>query len=53
MVDYKLVSMPVDTHAKVSVESRPPVVDLTHFRSLTRAMQYLTFTRSDIAYAIQ
>jgi hypothetical protein len=39
--------------AKVSAESRPPVADPTHFRSLTGALQYLTFTRPDIAYAVQ
>jgi hypothetical protein len=53
MVDCKLVSTPVDTHAKVSVESRPPVVDPTHFRSLIGALQYLTFTHPDISYVVQ
>jgi hypothetical protein len=53
MVDYKPVSMPWDTQAKVSTESRPPFDDLTHFRSLTGPLQYLTFTCPDIAYAIQ
>jgi hypothetical protein len=52
MVDCKPVSTPVDTQAKVSVESGPPVADSTHFRSLVRALQYLTFTRPDIAYAV-
>jgi hypothetical protein len=52
MVDYKLVSTPVDTQAKVSIESEPPAANLTHFRSLAGALQYLTFTRSDIAYAV-
>jgi hypothetical protein len=53
MVDCKPVSTPVDTHAKVSVEFGPPVADPTHFRSLAGALQYLTFTRPDIAYAVQ
>jgi hypothetical protein len=53
MVDYKPVSMPVDTQAKVSAESEPPVANLTHFRSLAGALEYLTFTRPDIAYAVQ
>jgi hypothetical protein len=53
MVDYKPVSTPVDTQAMVSAESRPPVTDLTHFRSLIGALQYLMFTRSDIAYVVQ
>jgi hypothetical protein len=53
MVDLKPVSIPVDTHAMVSAESGPPVTDLTHFRSLVEALQYLMFTHSDIAYALQ
>jgi hypothetical protein len=53
MVDCTPVSTLVDTQVKVSAESEPPVADLTHFRSLARALQYLTFTRPDIAYAVQ
>jgi hypothetical protein len=53
MVDCKPVLMLVDMQGKVSVESRPPVADLTHFRSLAKALQYLTFTRPDIAYVVQ
>jgi hypothetical protein len=52
MVDCKPVLMPVDMQAKVSVESRPPVADPTHFRNLTGALQYLTFTHPDIAYVV-
>jgi hypothetical protein len=53
MVDCTPVSTLVETQVKVSAESEPPVADLTHFRSLTRALQYLTFTHPDIAYAVQ
>jgi hypothetical protein len=53
MVDYKPVSMPVDTQAKVSTKFGPPVADPTHFRSLVGALQYLTFTHPNIAYAVQ
>jgi hypothetical protein len=53
MVDCKPFSAPVDTQAKVSTESRPPVADPTHFMSLIEALQYLTFTRPDIAYVVQ
>jgi hypothetical protein len=53
MVDCKPVSTPVDTQAKVSAESGPPIADPTHFRSLVGALQYLTFTRPDIAYVVQ
>jgi hypothetical protein len=53
MVDCKLVSTTVDTQAKVSAKSRPPIADLTYFRSLAGALQYLTFTCPDLAYAVQ
>jgi hypothetical protein len=38
--------------AKVSATSGPPIVDPTQFRTLAGALQYLTFTHTDIAYAI-
>jgi hypothetical protein len=53
MVDYKPVSTPVDTQAKVSTKSGPPVADPTQFRSLTGALQYLIFIHLDITYATQ
>jgi hypothetical protein len=33
--------------------SSPPVADPTQFRSLAEGLQYLTFTRPDIAYVVQ
>jgi hypothetical protein len=45
--------MPVDTQAKLSEDDGPPVADATSYRSLTGALQYLTFSRPDIAYAVQ
>jgi len=47
----KPCSTPVDLHSKLSADG-PPVADSTHYRSLAGALQYLTFTRPDIAYAI-
>jgi hypothetical protein len=40
----------MDTHAKLSV-SGVAVADPTSYRSIAGALQYLTFTRPDIAYA--
>jgi hypothetical protein len=53
MGDCKPVLMAVDPQAKVSAEFGPLVAGPTHFRILTRALQYLTFTHPDIAYVIQ
>jgi hypothetical protein len=41
-----------DTHAKLPTDG-VPVADPTQFRSIVGALQYLTFTRPDIAYALQ
>ncbi|XP_066333437.1 uncharacterized mitochondrial protein AtMg00810-like [Miscanthus floridulus] len=53
MSDCKPCSTPVDTCAKVPADSGLPVADPTTYRSLAGALQYLTFTRPDIAYAVQ
>ncbi|CAH9145020.1 unnamed protein product, partial [Cuscuta epithymum] len=44
---------PVDTKAKLSSLTGPPVTDPSLYRSLAGALQYLTFTRPDISYAVQ
>jgi hypothetical protein len=49
----KPCSTPVDLQSKLSAGSGPAVQDATQFRSLAGALQYLSFTRLDIAYAIQ
>jgi hypothetical protein len=48
----KPCSTPVDLHSKLSADG-PPVADATQYRSLAGALQYLTFTRPDIAFAVQ
>jgi len=53
MTDCKPCSIPVDNHAKVSSTDGAHVSDPTQYRSLVGALQYLTFTRSDISYAVQ
>ncbi|XP_021713913.1 uncharacterized protein LOC110682017 [Chenopodium quinoa] len=53
MGSCKPAATPVDTKSKLSADVGPPVRDPTLYRSLAGALQYLTFTRPDIAYAIQ
>ncbi|GJV30479.1 ribonuclease H-like domain-containing protein [Tanacetum coccineum] len=43
---------PVDTESKLGPDG-DPVSDSTLYRSLAGALQYLTFTRPDISYAVQ
>ncbi|XP_019101948.1 PREDICTED: uncharacterized protein LOC109133362 [Camelina sativa] len=53
MSNCKRVTTPVDTSAKLHAAVGPPVADPSLYRSLAGALQYLTFTRPDIAYAVQ
>ncbi|XP_060182830.1 uncharacterized mitochondrial protein AtMg00810-like [Lycium barbarum] len=53
MSSCKATSTLVDTKPKVSGTSGDPYDDPTHYRSLAGALQYLTFTRPDISYAVQ
>eukprot|EP00267_Zea_mays_P046738 XP_020399132.1 uncharacterized protein LOC109942122 [Zea mays] len=46
-------STPVETQAKLSKDDEFPIVDSTFYRSLTGALQYLTFSSPDIAYVVQ
>ncbi|GJU90311.1 ribonuclease H-like domain-containing protein [Tanacetum coccineum] len=43
---------PIDTEKKLGPEGSP-VTDPTLYRSLARSLQYLTFTRHDLSYAVQ
>jgi hypothetical protein len=53
MTDCKPCSTPVDTQAKLSATLGDPVADPTAYRSLVGALQYHTFTRPDLTYAVQ
>ena len=52
MGDCEPCSTPVDTNPKLAADG-PPVQDALDFRSLAGALQYLTFTRPNIAYSVQ
>jgi hypothetical protein len=55
MAACKPCSTPVDVNPKLSSTDGDllPAADATDFRRLADALQYLTFTRPDIAYAVQ
>ncbi|GJZ92141.1 ribonuclease H-like domain-containing protein [Tanacetum coccineum] len=52
MVSCNPSRTPVDTESKLGVDG-DPVSNPTLYRSLAGSLQYLTFTRSDISYAVQ
>jgi hypothetical protein len=52
MSNCKPCSTTVNTQAKLSEDDMPPDADTTTYRSLTSALQYLTFSRSDITYVV-
>jgi hypothetical protein len=49
----KPCSTPVNTRAKVFSDTCTPVSNQAAYRSLTRALQYHTFTRPNISYTVQ
>jgi hypothetical protein len=53
MADCKPYMTPVDLQARLAADSGPPVQDASQFRSIAGALQYLTFIRPDITYAVQ
>ena len=52
MSDCKPVSTPVDVNSKLAADAGDLISTPTEYRSLAGALQYLTFTRPDIAYAV-
>lgn len=53
MTDCNPCLTPADTKSKLSAASGSQVADPSLYRSLAGALQYLTFTRPDICYAVQ
>jgi hypothetical protein len=53
MSSCKSCPTPVDTKSKMSAAHSVPYEDPSLYRSLAGALQYLTFTRPDISYAVQ
>jgi hypothetical protein len=53
MTAWKSATIPVDTLPKLAASIGTLIADPTKYQSLARALQYLVFTRPDIAYAVQ
>jgi hypothetical protein len=53
MTACKSAMTPVDTPPKLSASAGPPMADPTKYRSLAGSLQFLTFMRPNIAYAVQ
>ncbi|XP_050889236.1 uncharacterized mitochondrial protein AtMg00810-like [Lathyrus oleraceus] len=53
MTSCKPSATPVDTKQKLRTSSDTSYEDPSLYRSLARALQYLTFTRLDISYVVQ
>jgi hypothetical protein len=53
MANCKAASTPADTKPKASAEEGTLLADGTFYRSMAGALQYLTLTRPDIAFAVQ
>jgi hypothetical protein len=53
MTACKFAMTSVDMSPKLSASASPPVADPTEYWILSGALQYLTFTRPDITYAVQ
>jgi histone deacetylase 1/2 len=53
MDNCKPVSTPADTKSKASSNDGTPIRDASWYRGMAGALQYLTLTRPDIAYAVQ
>jgi hypothetical protein len=53
MAGCKLCTTLVDLRVKLIADFRPPVQDASQFQSIAGALQYLAFTRLNIAYVVQ
>lgn len=52
MLDCNLISTPAISGLSLSLHGGELLFDITEFRSVVGALQYLLFTRSDIAFAV-
>ncbi|XP_066316583.1 uncharacterized mitochondrial protein AtMg00810-like [Miscanthus floridulus] len=53
MAECHPTATPMDARTKLSASEGAPVANPSEYRSLAGALQYLTLTRPDLAYAVQ
>lgn len=53
MVECHSTSAPIDTQAKLSATAGSAVANPSEYRSIAGALQYMTLTHPDLAYAVQ
>ena len=53
MSECHSTTTPIDCKSKLSASDGPPVADPSEYRSIASALQYLTLTQPDLAYAVQ
>ncbi|OMO66088.1 Reverse transcriptase, RNA-dependent DNA polymerase [Corchorus capsularis] len=52
MLDSKPVSMPMPSTVSYTIDDGEPLSNATQFRNIVGALQYLSFTRPDLAFAV-
>lgn len=52
MLDAKLVTTVLPSTPNLTLTTGDPLVDASHYRSLVGSLHYLSFTRTDIFYAV-
>jgi hypothetical protein len=53
MLECKSITTPVNSASKLSSKSSDTMANPTEYRSIVEGLQYLTFTRPNIQYAVQ
>lgn len=52
MIDYNSVSTPMSPSLQLTMDNHAPLLDITSYRRLLGKLQYLSFTRPDLSFAV-
>lgn len=52
MLDVRPVTTPMAVSPKLTLKSGSPIADPREYRTIIGSLQYLSFTRPDIAYSV-